>query len=60
MQTLLRISAPHFVAGLVLEQNTWQAVDAAPILWWMVRQRWTWQTIEPYLKRKGWTWEVIS
>lgn len=63
MRVLIRISAPHFVAGLIVERmqlNQWRAVDAAPILYWMVKQSWTLAEVEPYLLRKGWTWEVIS
>jgi hypothetical protein len=63
MRTLIRITAPHFVAGLVVSKHpdgVWRAFDAAPILFYMVKQRWTLDQVENYLTRKKWTWEVLT
>jgi len=71
MKSLIRITAPHFVAGLIIERqeapggpelanNAWHAVDAAPILYWMVKNRWTIQQVGEYLNKKGWQFEVLG
>jgi hypothetical protein len=49
--SLLRIEAPHFVAGVVIDQ--WDmVVRAAPILHWAVGKPGI--EIRRYCKRKGW------
>ncbi|HEY2534698.1 MAG TPA: hypothetical protein VGJ20_43455 [Xanthobacteraceae bacterium] len=35
MEKLIRIEAPHFVAGIVIDRKN-MVVDAAPILKWMI------------------------
>lgn len=50
---LLRILAPHFVAGVELFEG--RAVRSAPILRYMMG--WTLQSIRDYCKRKQWTLE---
>ena len=63
MQVLIRVVAPHFVAGLIVEKdasNAWRAVDSAPILYWIVKKHWSLAEIEPYLMKKRWGWEVLK
>ena len=48
---MIRISAPHFVAGVVLENNT--VVRAAPILKYMMG--WSWRQVRHYCICKHWT-----
>lgn len=52
---LVRIVAPHFVAGLIMEQDV--CVQAAPILAWAIGKG----TVElrQYFRRKGWRASVI-
>ena len=57
-ERLLRVEAPHFVAGAVFKKTDagWRVVHAAPILAWM--RKMAIEDIGPYLRRKGWlcTW----
>lgn len=48
---MLRISAPHFVAGIV------RGGQVAPIIRYM--KGWTLAQIKAYCERKGWTVEVM-
>ena len=56
---LLRVTAPHFVAGAVFDRvgDGWMISRCAPILAWM-RGKATDQ-IAGYLKRKKWAWEWL-
>lgn len=56
---LLRVVAPHFVAGAEWEKRggVWVCVRAAPIIRWMVGK--TGAEIKKYLARRGWEWEWI-
>lgn len=49
---MLRITAPHFVAGIV------QGGMVAPIIKYM--KGWTLREIRAYCERKGWTVELIE
>ena len=49
---LVRITAPHFVAGLIVGH------EAAPILKYM--KAWELVKIRDYCKHKGWGYEVID
>jgi len=72
MRSLIRIVAPHFVAGLILERQEepyyppknpaplWHAVDAAPILFYMVKNKWNLQQIGNYINKKGWDLQVLG
>ncbi len=55
---LLRVTAPHFVAGAVWERvegYEWRCTEAAPIIRWMVGKRST--DVRRYLNRKpGWSY----
>ncbi|WP_423396054.1 hypothetical protein [Burkholderia sp. LMG 21824] len=59
MKRLLRVVAPHFVAGAIWEKHddTWQCVYAAPILWWMVNRPSA--EVVAILRRKRYEWEWI-
>lgn len=57
-QKLLRITAPHFVAGAVWEfDHGWRCVRAAPIIKYMIGKRPT--EVKNYLIKKGWDYEWI-
>lgn len=52
---LVRVVAPHFVAGLVMDGDT--CTDAAPILRWAVgKQR---AFLSEYFRRKGWRAAIV-
>lgn len=53
METLVRVKAPHFCAGLVFEGQL--CVEAAPILGWARGKRWGY--VRGYFERKG--YEVL-
>ena len=53
---LLRISAPHFVCGVVIDEY-WQAVRVAPIVNYM--RGWTQMQIIMYCNRKRWKVELL-
>lgn len=52
---LLRITAPHFVAGVIFKDK--RPVEAAPIIKYM--ERMTAAQIKSYLQYKNWKWEWI-
>ena len=52
MGTLVRIDAPHFVAGLEAEGS--HVVRAAPILRYMTG--WDGRQVATYCATKGWSW----
>lgn len=52
---LLRIMAPHFVAGIEVDGG--RVVRAAPIVRYMVG--WDGPRFHHYCRKKGWTWEVV-
>lgn len=55
--SLIRISAPHFCAGVVLNEHD-IAVHGAPILRYMVG--WNGKKIFDYCRYKRWVWEKLS
>lgn len=60
MKRLLRIEAPHFVAGMEftrMDAGRWKVTQSAPILVYM--QDWSPWRIKAYLVKKGWTWEWL-
>lgn len=54
MKTLLRITAPHFVAGIEIGGR------CAPILRWMKLRRWNRRQIEGYCFHRGWTCKEVE
>lgn len=57
---LLRVSAPHFVAGAIWEKrgHAWHCTRAAPILQWMGGM--TAAQAGNYLAKKGWSFEWVA
>lgn len=53
--TLVRIVAPHFVAGI--EASSGRVVNAAPILRYMIG--WDARRVADYCARKAWEWERL-
>lgn len=51
VETLARIEAPHFVAGIVARNG--RVAEAAPIVRYMVG--WNGQRVADYCRRKRWT-----
>jgi hypothetical protein len=49
---------PPFTAGLVLHDD--DVVEAAPIIRYMERGRWTRAVVRDYCERRGWTIRVVS
>ena len=60
-EALIRITAPHFVAGIVIQdvKGINCVVGGAPIVFYMVQQRWPWTRVVNYLQRKKWQWEQV-
>lgn len=56
-ERLLRVEAPHFVAGAIYAGDPWQCVRAAPIIRWMVGK--PPRETRAYLDRKGWKFQWI-
>lgn len=50
---LVRITAPHFIAGIVAKDGI--VVRAAPILKYMMG--WTGKQVAEYTTKNGWSWE---
>lgn len=59
MTRLLRVTAPHFVAGAEWrrESGVWTCYRSAPILRWMVGK--SAESTARYLAVKGWRWEWL-
>jgi hypothetical protein len=53
-EKLLRVEAPHFVAGAIWQRSAgpWVCTEAAPILKWMINK--SAESVRSYLERKGW------
>lgn len=51
----MRISAPHFVAGVIAENGC--VMQTAPILHYM--RGWNGARVAAYVTRKGWRWERV-
>ena len=52
---LIRISAPHFVAGAFIREN--KVYSCAPIIKYMMG--WNKETVQKYCDKKGWVFETI-
>ena len=57
IEMLAEIDAPHFNCGIVLQDN--RVVEAAPIVAYMKKQRWTRDRVRDYCAAKGWKVSVI-
>lgn len=49
---------PKFYCGIVLRDD--RVVEAAPIVKYMARQRWTRDRVRDYCKSQGWQINVVS
>ncbi len=58
IETLAQIEAPHFTAGIVLWDDV--VVEAAPIVGYMKKGKWSRATVRGYCKSKGWKISVVS
>jgi len=56
-ETLVRIVAPHFVAGIVVKND--RVVAAADVVRYMERRRWTADDVRAYVARKGWKATIV-
>jgi hypothetical protein len=56
-EILAAIDSPHFFAGIVLFDNV--VVEAAPIVAYMKKDKWSRERVRDYCKTKGWTVTVI-
>lgn len=59
-EILAQIKAPEpkpFTAGIVLWDD--RVVEAAPIVYYMKREKWTRYRVRSYCAARGWTVEVV-
>ena len=57
-ETLAAIDAPHFFCGIVLWDD--RVIEAAPIVGYMKKGKWTRDRVRDYCKSKGWKISVVS
>lgn len=57
VEILAAIDAPHFYAGIVLWDD--RVVEAAPIVGYMKKQKWTRARVRGYCAEKGWRISVV-
>ena len=57
IETLATIDAPHFHAGIVLWDDV--VIEAAPIVAYMKKGKWTRTVVREYCKAKGWKVKVV-
>jgi hypothetical protein len=57
IETLAAIDAPHFYGGIVLLDD--RVVEAAPIVGYMERERWTRDRVRSYCAQKSWRVSVV-
>jgi hypothetical protein len=57
IETLAQIRADHFTAGLVLWDDV--VIEAAPIIGYMKKGKWTRTKVRDYCKAKGWEISVV-
>jgi len=54
-ETLIQITAPHFVAGIVARDG--KVIEAANIVKYM--RGWDGKQVADYCKEKGWSWRRV-
>jgi len=56
---LLRVTAPHFVAGAIWKKvnNRWTCIQAAPIIKWMIDKSPV--EVQYYLNKRKWKYEWL-
>lgn len=57
IEILAVIDAPHFYAGIVLWDD--RVIEAADIVHYMKRQKWTRDRVRDYCRKKGWKVSVV-
>jgi hypothetical protein len=57
IETLAAIDAPYFYAGVVLHDD--KVVEAADIVKYMRKQKWSRDRVRDYCKQKGWKISVV-
>lgn len=57
IEILAQISAPHFTAGVVLWDD--KVIEAASIIFYMKKGKWTRNRVRAYCLQKGWKIEVV-
>lgn len=55
---VVRVVAPHFVAGVVIDRPDHRVVRAAPILAWVIGKHE--DELRTYFRRKGWNASIIA
>lgn len=58
MKELVRIEAPHFVAGIIIDFDNDKVLNAAPIVKYM--KNWTWSRASQYCDTRNWKWEILD
>lgn len=58
IEILAGITGDKFYAGIVLWDDV--VIEAAPIVGYMKKQRWTRAQVRQYCEKKGWQVEVIT
>jgi hypothetical protein len=61
VETLAAIDAPHFFAGIVLwdDGHSDRVVEAAPIVGYMKKGKWSRARVRSYCQDKGWRISVV-
>jgi hypothetical protein len=57
LEVLAQIKAPHFTAGVVLWND--KVVEAAPIIGYMRKAKWSRDKVREYCESKGWKISVV-
>lgn len=57
MTLLVRVVAPHFVAGVLYDEGADRVAEAAPILSYAVG--WNRARLRTYVERKGWRASIV-
>lgn len=57
IEVLAQIKAVHFTAGIVLWDD--KVIEAAPIVGYMKKQKWTRDRVRDYCKTKGWKISIV-
>jgi hypothetical protein len=57
IETLAQINGDKFTAGIVLHDDV--VIDAAPVIGYMKRQKWTRGRVREYCRKNGWKVSVV-
>ena len=56
-EILAQVNAPHFNAGIVLWDG--KVIEAAPIIGYMKKQKWSRDRVREYCASKGWKVAIV-